>query len=185
VTATTVVSVAEIFNYWLQAGRIDVGFLGAAQIDRFGNINTTVIGDYAAPEVRLPGAGGAAEIATSAKEVLIVMRQSSRAFVPELDFRTSAGFLGGRGERRRAGLPGRGPRAIITDVGVLTPDPESEEFVLSTLHPGRTLDEARAATGWSLRAAETIETSPPPTTEELGTLRDLHERTRRAHGERA
>jgi glutaconate CoA-transferase subunit B len=173
-TADTVVSLVEMFNYWLQPGRLDVGFLGAAQVDRFANINTTVIGPaYTSPTVRLPGAGGAPEIAASCTDVLIVVRQTRQRFVERVDFVTSLGHGRGGDERHRLGLRGGGPRAVITDLGVLEPDPETRELVLTRLHPGVTLADAQAATGWPLRAAATIETTPPPTDEELGSLRDL------------
>ena len=136
-TADTVVSVPEIFNYWLQPGRIDVGFLGAAQIDKFGNINTTVIGgDYRNPKVRLPGAGGEPEIAASCREVIVVARQSHRAFVEQVDFVTSVGYGSGPGDRERLGLTGAGPKKIITDLGVLEPDPVTLEFTLTGFYPG-------------------------------------------------
>jgi glutaconate CoA-transferase subunit B len=154
-TADAVVSVPEIFTYWLQAGRVDVGFLGAAQIDRFANINTTVVGDYDHPTVRLPGAGGAPEIATSAREVFILMNQTKRAFVEKLDFVTSVGHGTGAGSRERYGFTGRGPTVVITDIGVLRPDPATSELVLTAVHPGRTVEEAVAATGWSLRGPMT------------------------------
>ena len=181
-TAATVVAIPEIFAYWLQGGRVDVGFLGAAQIDRFANLNTTVIGDYRAPQVRLPGAGGAAEIASSAREVLIMLRQGKRAFVPRLDFMTSAGYLDGGNSRQRLGMPGAGPRAVITDLGVLTPDPNSKELVLTALHPRATVEQAVAATGWPLKVAAEVAQIEPPSTAELTALRDLHRRTARAHG---
>lgn len=130
-TADTVVSVPEVFNYWLQPGRIDVGFLGAAQIDRYANINTTVIGDYDAPKVRLPGAGGAPEIAASCREVVVIMRQSTRAFVDRVDFVTSVGHGAGPGDRERLGLTGAGPMRVITDLGVMEPHPETRELVLT------------------------------------------------------
>jgi len=181
-TADTVVSTPEIFRYWLQGGRIDVGFLGAAQIDRFGNLNTTVIGgSYDAPKVRLPGAGGAPEIAASAGEVLIILRHSPRAFVEALDFVTSVGHMDGGDARERAGLRGQGPTAIITDLGVLTPDPETKEFTLTSLHPGARVDQAVEATGWSLKVADDVAETPAPTADELAALRDLNERTARAH----
>lgn len=176
-TADTVVSTPEIFRYWLQGGRISVGFLGAAQIDRYGNINTTVIGPYERPKVRLPGAGGAPEIAAFAGEVFVIARQSPRAFVERVDFVTSAGHLVGGDWRRRAGLPGLGPTRVITDLGVLAPDPESRELVLTRVHPGVTADDARAATGWPLKVAEPLAVSPTPTDKELAALRTLHERT--------
>src|ERR1022692_2877161 len=134
-TADAVVSVPEIFNYWLQAGRIDVGFLGAAQIDRFANLNSTVVGPYEHPSVRLPGAGGAPEIAACCREVFVMMRQSQRAFVEHLDFRTSVGYGDGPGHRRRLGLPGAGPTLVITDLGLLRPDPGTCELTLTHLHP--------------------------------------------------
>jgi glutaconate CoA-transferase subunit B len=138
--ADSVVSVPEIFNYWLQAGRLDVGFLGGAQVDRYGNINTTVIGPYDAPKVRLPGAGGAPEIAASAKEIIMVLRQRPRAFVERLDFVTSVGHRHGRDSRNELGYPGAGPTTVITDLGVLRPDPETKELTLVALHSGATIE---------------------------------------------
>jgi glutaconate CoA-transferase subunit B len=172
-TADAVVSVPEIFAYWLQGGRIDVGFLGAAQIDRFGNLNSTVVGDYAHPKVRLPGGGGAPEIATSCRETFVMLRQSPRTFVERLDFRTSVGFGDGPGSRERLGLPGAGVTVVVTDVGVLEPDPVSCELTLTALHPGRTAEEARAGTGWPLRTADDLATIAPPTARELDALRSL------------
>jgi glutaconate CoA-transferase, subunit B len=173
-TADAVVSVPEIFNYWLQPGRIDVGFLGAAQIDRFANINTTVIGDYQEPKVRLPGAGGAPEIAASCKEVIVVVRQGTRTFVPDVDFVTSVGFGSGPGDRARLGLTGAGPRRIITDLGVLEPDPDDCELTMTGLHPGVSVEQARDATGWPLRVAADVGVTEPPTANELEVLRRLH-----------
>ena len=172
-TADAVVSVPEMFNYWLQPGRIDTGFLGAAQIDRYGNINTTVIGDYRDPAVRLPGAGGAPEIAASCREVIVVVRQSRRSFVDRVDFITSVGYGSGPGDRARLGLRGRGPVLVITDLGVLEPDPRSCELTLTRLHPGVTADRAREATGWPLRVASPLDATPPPTDAELTALRAL------------
>jgi glutaconate CoA-transferase subunit B len=173
-TADAVVSVPEIFNYWLQPGRIDIGFLGGAQIDRFGNINTTVIGgDYANPKVRLPGAGGAPEIAASCREVLVVMRQSRRSFVEQVDFVTSVGFGSGPDDRQRLGLRGAGPIKVITDLGVLEPDPRTRELTLTHLSPGATVQQAREATGWDLRVVDEPKTQDPPTTTELRILREL------------
>jgi glutaconate CoA-transferase subunit B len=172
-TADTVVSVPEIFSYWLQAGRIDVGFLGAAQIDRFGNLNSTVIGDYDSPTVRLPGAGGAPEIAASCRQTFVMLRQSPRTFVSQLDFRTTVGFGDGAGSRAEAGFGGAGVTAVVTDLGVLEPDPESCELTLATLHPGISADDARHATGWELRVADPVQTGEPPTDEELQVLRSL------------
>ena len=181
-TADMVVSTPEIFRYWLQGGRITVGFLGAAQLDRHGNINTTVIGPYGRPRVRLPGAGGAPEIAALAGEVFVVMRQSPRSFVERVDFVTSAGHLSGGDWRRRAGLPGRGPTVVITDLGVFEPHPESRELVLTRLHPGVAVEQVRAATGWPLALADRLAASPAPTAGELAALRALHRRTAAAHG---
>jgi glutaconate CoA-transferase, subunit B len=183
--ADAVVTVPEIFNYWLQPGRIDVGFLGAAQIDRFGNINTTVIGDYNHPKVRLPGAGGAPEIAGACQRVIVVVRHSHRTFVERVDFVTSVGFGSGPGTRQRLGLPGRGPVLVITDLGLLRPNPQSCELTLETVHPGVDVTHVVEATGWSLQIAEDLQTSPPPTTEELTVLRDLKERTRQASAREA
>jgi len=172
-TADSVVSVPEIFGYWLQAGRIDVGFLGAAQIDRFGNLNSTVIGDYDSPRVRLPGAGGAPEIAASCGQTFVMLRQSPRTFVSQLDFRSTVGFGDGPGAREAAGFSGAGVTAVVTDLGVLEPDSETCELTLVTLHPGVSADEARQATGWELRVADGVETGDPPTDEELEVLRSL------------
>ncbi|MCP2288396.1 CoA-transferase subunit beta [Nocardia amikacinitolerans] len=174
-TADTVVGVPEMFNYWLQAGRIDIGFLGAAQLDRYGNINTTVIGDYADPAVRLPGAGGAPEIAASCGEVFVVTRQSKRSFVDRVDFVTSVGHGRGRGDRARLGLRGAGPTTVITDLGVLRPDPETGELILTASHPGVTVDQVAAATGWELRVAAELSVTAPPTAAELSALRALRE----------
>jgi glutaconate CoA-transferase subunit B len=161
-TADSVVSVPEIFNYWLQAGRIDVGFLGAAQIDRFGRINTTVLGgDYNQPQVRLPGAGGAPEIAASCRQVIVILRQSPRAFVDAIDFVTTASR----------------PERVITDLGVLEPNQQGE-LVLTALHPGVAVDTATRATGWPLKAADPLGETAPPTTDELTALRALQAASR-------
>jgi glutaconate CoA-transferase, subunit B len=173
-TADAVVSVPEIFNYWLQPGRIDVGFLGAAQLDRFGNINTTVVGPtYDHPKVRLPGAGGAPEIAASCGQVFVVLRQTRRTFVERVDFITSLGYGDGAGHRERLGLRGGGPALVITDLGVLHPDPLTCELTLTATHPGIDVDAVRAATGWSLNIATRVETTAAPSTDELAVLRDL------------
>lgn len=169
VTADCVVPLPEIFTHYLQAGRIDLGFLGAAQIDRFGNLNTTVIGPYDHPKVRLPGAGGAPEIARHARETLIVMKLGLRTFVERLDFVSSAGA--GRG---------KAPKAVITDLGILTPGGDGE-LVLSTLYEGVEVADVEAVTGWPLRVAETLPREPEPSASELQVLRALHERTRLAH----
>lgn len=177
-TATTVVSVPEIFNYWLQPGRIDVGFLAAAQLDRYANINTTVIGpDYRRPRVRLPGAGGAPEIAASCREVFIMVRHSRRTFVERLDFRTSVGYGDGPGHRARLGLRGRGPTLVVTDLGILEPDPATCQLTLTRLHPGVDVAEVREHTGWDLAVADDLTRTDPPTDAELKLLRDLTQRS--------
>jgi glutaconate CoA-transferase, subunit B len=172
-TADAVVGVPEIFNYWVQPGRIDVGFLGAAQIDRFANINTTAIGDYDNPRVRLPGAGGAPEIAASCGEVIVIVRQSPRAFVEKVDFITSVGHGDGPGARERLGLRGKGPTRVITDLGILEPDPETRELTLTHVHSGISAEQARQATGWDLKIAAELKTTEPPTQDELDKLREL------------
>jgi glutaconate CoA-transferase subunit B len=180
-TADTVVSTPEIFRYWLQGGRIDVGFLGAAQIDRFANINTTVIGDYHYPKTRLPGAGGAPEIASCAREVFVILKQTARAFVEKLDFITSVGFLDGGDARVRLGLPGKGPVVVVTDLCIMQPDPQSKELTVTSLHPGVTREQVQAQTGWPIRFAEEVRQTPPPTPSEMEKLRDLERRTAIAH----
>jgi glutaconate CoA-transferase subunit B len=155
-TADVVVSVPEMFAYWLQGGRIDVGFLGAAQIDRHGNLNSTVIGGYDSPRVRLPGAGGAPEIATAAREVFVMLRQTPRAFVEQLDFRTSVGTR---------------VTVVVTDLGIL--EPRDGELTLTRLHPGVGVEQAREATGWELRVADALRETDPPTDRELAALRAL------------
>ncbi len=174
-TADAVVSVPEIFNYWLQPGRIDIGFLGAGQIDSFGNINTTVIGaDYSEPKVRLPGAGGAPEIAASCREVIVIVRQTRRTFVERVDFVTSVGFGDGPGSRQRLGLTGAGPQKIITDLGVLEPDPATCELVLTGVYPGITVPDVKDATGWDLQVSADLSEIPAPCPSELAALRSLH-----------
>lgn len=180
-TADAVVSVPEIFAYWLQGGRIDVGFLGAAQIDRYGNLNTTVIGEYEKPRTRLPGAGGAPEIATSAKEVLLIMKQDRRTFVERLDFVTTVGYGTGSDSRSRLGLPGRGPTRVITNLGVLEPGAQTKELTLVQLHPGVAISDVRAATGWELAIANELRQTPEPSSKVLAVLRDLLARTNAAH----
>ena len=181
-TADTVVSTPEIFRYWLQGGRVDVGFLGAAQLDRFANINTTVVGAYDKPKVRLPGAGGAPEISSSAKEVLIVVKQSKRTFVEKLDFVTSVGFLSGGNAREAAGLRGKGPAAVITDLCILRPDAATRELKVASIHPGVERSTISANTSWRIQFAEDCGQTPAPTEQELQTLRDLKARTAAAHG---
>jgi glutaconate CoA-transferase subunit B len=172
--ALSVVGMPEIFNYWLQPGHIDVGFLGAAQIDRFGNINTTFIGNsYDDPKVRLPGAGGATEIAGACKEVIIIIKQSKRTFVEKIDFITSLGFGDGPGSREKHGLIGNGPRYVITDQGILEPDPITKELTLVSLHPGVSVESAIENTGWDLKVADTILTTDEPKDFELKKVREL------------
>ncbi|HET7204648.1 MAG TPA: CoA-transferase [Steroidobacteraceae bacterium] len=180
-TAACVIPLPEVFGYLLQAGRVDVGFLGAAQVDRHGNLNSTVIGPYGSPTTRLPGAGGATEIAAHAKRTFVMLKATPRSLVARLDFRTSAGFLDGHGARARTPMRGAGPQSVITDYGVLTPAPGSDELQLTALYEGVTVEEARAATGWPLEVAGTVGTLAPPTPLELDTLRALHARTREAH----
>ncbi|HEY3766563.1 MAG TPA: CoA-transferase [Gaiellales bacterium] len=172
-TADTVVSVPEIFSYWLQGGRIDVGFLGAAQIDRYANLNSTVIGGYDHPRVRLPGGGGAPEIAASCKETLVILKQSPRTFVERLDFRTSVGFGDGPGSRAALGFTGGGVSAVITDLGELEPDPDTCELRLARIHAGVAVEDVIAATGWRLAVVPDLEVSAPPTDAELEALRSL------------
>ena len=181
--ADTVVSTPEIFRYWLQGGRVDVGFLGAAQIDRFANINTTVIGDYKKPTTRLPGAGGAPEIASCAKEVVLVLKQSARAFVKKLDFLTSVGHLDGGDARKKLGLPGKGPVAVVTDLCLMEPDSVTRELTVTQLHPGVSREQVQKATGWEIRFASSVQQTAVPAEDELSVLRDLLHRTAIAHGQ--
>src|SRR5688500_15688230 len=173
--ATAAMSMFELFAFYLQGGLVDVGFLGAAQIDRFGNINTTVIGDYNSPKTRLPGSGGACEIAINARQVFVIMRQSARIFVERIDFRTSPGNLGGAEQseriRREQGWLGRGPTVVVTDLGIYHFD-EDGEMRLDSLHAGATIDQARATIGWPRRVADSIATTPPPTDDELRLTRE-------------
>ncbi|RTQ98895.1 CoA-transferase subunit beta [Halomonas nitroreducens] len=180
-SALTTVSVPEMFRYWLQGGHVDVGFLGTAQIDRYCNLNTTLIGDYHDPKVRLPGGGGAPEIATNAGEVFITLKHSKRTFVKDVDFVTTLGF--GRDGKGRDGVPniGRGPTRVITDLCVMKPDPETRELVVVSLHPGVTREDVRDATGWEIRFAEALESTPEPSARELAVLRELKEKTNRKH----
>jgi len=170
--AAGVCSMSEVFQFYLQRGLIDVGFLGGAQIDRYGNLNTTVIGEYARPKVRLPGSGGACEIAALARRTLVVMPHKRRAFVPRVDFVTSPGFLSGGAERERLGLPGAGPEAVVTDLGVLQFDKETREMMLVSLHAGATQEQALENTGWPLRVASPLGRTEPPSEEELRVLRE-------------
>lgn len=180
-TALTTVSVSEMFRYWLQGGRITVGFLGAAQLDRFGNINTTVIGPYEKPKVRLPGGGGAPEIATQCRKVFIVMKQSRRSFAKRIDFFTSFGFGGGGDDRRKLGIATSGPVLLATDLAIWRPDPVTCEFTVSSLHPGVSRKQMQETVAWEVKYVDEVSETPEPTIEEVQTLRDLRERTKAAH----
>jgi glutaconate CoA-transferase subunit B len=173
--ATAAVSMFELFSFYLQGGLVDVGFLGAAQVDRYGNLNSTVIGDYEHPKTRLPGSGGACEIAINARQVFVIMRQSKRSFVDRIDFRTSPGNLGGAETaariRREQGWLGRGPSLVVTDLGIYHFD-DSGEMRLDSIHPGATLEQVRETMGWEPRVAEPLPTTPAPTPEELRLIRD-------------
>ena len=182
-TALTTVSVPEMFRYWLQGGRITVGFLAGAQLDRFANLNTTVVGSYDRPKVRLPGGGGAPEIASSCQEIFITMAMSTRAFVDKLPFVTSFGHGTGKGSREALGLTNKGPTKVVTDLCVLAPEPETFELEVVSLHPGVTKQAATAACGWPLRFSNDVSETPRPTENELSVLRELQARTKRAHGE--
>ena len=180
-TALTTVSVPEMFRYWLQGGRITIGFLGGAQIDRFGNLNTTVVGDYHQPKVRLPGGGGAPEIAVHAQQIYITMKQGPRGFVSEIDFFTSFGFGTGGEDRDRHGVSTRGPTRLMTHLAIWEPRAETRELQVTSLHPGVTREQMAASVGWDIAYAETVRETPPPTSEELEVLRALHARTKAAH----
>jgi glutaconate CoA-transferase, subunit B len=182
-TALTTVSVPEMFRYWLQGGRITVGFLGGAQIDRYANLNTTVVGSYDKPKVRLPGGGGAPEIATSCGEIFIIMAQGKRSFVDKLDFVTSIGHGEGDRARDRLGVKTKGPTKLVTDLCVFEPDPQTREMTVVSIHPGVTRERIAENTGWPVRYAATVAETAVPTAQELEVLRDVHARTKRAHGE--
>ena len=176
-TALTTVSVPEVFRYWLQGGRISVGFLSGAQVDRFGNLNSTVIGEYAHPKVRLPGSGGASEIASGCGQIFIVMRQNARSFVAQLDFLTTLGHGRTGRERRELGIPTKGPTLLVTDLCIMRPEAESNEMVVSSMHPGVTRAQIRESTGWEVRFAAEVDETAPPAPGELEVLRALHART--------
>lgn len=180
-TARTTVSVPEMFQYWLQGGRISVGFLGGAQLDRFGNINSSVIGTYDRPKVRLPGGGGAPEIAASCDQTFVVMPQSRRTFVERVDFITSFGFGDGGDHRQRLGIRTQGPTLVITDLCLMRPDPSTKELVVVSIHEGISREEITEKTGWPVRFSETVAQTPSPSENELKVLRDLQSRTNRAH----
>jgi glutaconate CoA-transferase subunit B len=184
-TALTTVSVPEMFRYWLQGGRITVGFLGGAQIDKFANLNTTVVGPYDKPKVRLPGGGGAPEIATSCGEIFIIMAQGKRSFVDKIDFVTSLGHGEGGDHRARLGLKTKGPTRLVTDLCIFEPDPETREMTVVSIHPGVTRAQIAENTGWPVRYAAAVGETPAPTARELEVLRALHARTAAAHGKAA
>ncbi len=181
-TALTTVGVPEIFRYWLQGGRVTIGFLGGAQVDRFGNLNTTVIGSYHSPKVRLPGSGGATEIATGCGEIFLIMRHSPKTFVKQLDFLTTLGHGPTGRERRELGIRTKGPTLLVTDLCLMRPEPETNEMVVVSLHPGVTREQVRENTGWEVRFAAAVEQTPPPAANDLEVLRSLHARTALAHG---
>jgi glutaconate CoA-transferase subunit B len=180
-TAVNTVPVTEMFRYWLQGGKISVGFLGAAQLDKYGNINTTVIGDYDNPKVRLPGGGGAPEIATSCGEIFLVMKQSKRGFVEKIDFVTSLGYGKGGDDRASYGVTTKGPSRLITDLCIMEPHATDKHFIVTSIHPGISRDDIIAATGWQVEFADEIAQTPVPSDPELQILRDLHARTNAAH----
>ncbi len=182
-TALTTVSVPDMFAYWLQGGRISVGFLGGAQLDRFGNINSTVIGSYVHPKVRLPGGGGAPEIASLCREVFVIIPHTQRSLVPHVDFITSFGYGTGHDHRQRLGLTTLGPSLIVTDLCLMRPDPETKELVVTSIHPNVTRKVIAEHTGWDVRFAEAVSQTPAPTPSELTVLRDLMGRSAPAgHG---
>lgn len=176
-SSRTIVSLPEMFNYWLQGGRIDIGFLGAAQIDRFGNINTTVIGPYDKPKVRLPGSGGAPEIASAAGEIIVIMRHSTRGLVEKVDFVTTAGHLDGKTDRAGLGFLGSGPSRLVTDLGILSSDPVTKEFVLTGVYPGISAEDAVENTGWDLAVSDDLVELAEPSEEELCILRSVSARS--------
>ena len=180
-TALTTVNVPEMFRFWLQGGRVTVGFLGAAQLDKFGNINTTVIGDYNDPKKRLPGGGGAPEIASSSGQIYLTMKQSKRGMVEEIDFFTSFGHGEGGDHRQRLGIKTAGPTLLITDLAIWKPDPDTKEFVVTSIHPDATRDDVQDTCSWAVRYSDQLTETPPPTVEELTTLREIHARTKAAH----
>jgi len=184
-TALTTVSVPEMFRYWLQGGRVTVGFLGGAQIDKYANLNTTVVGPYDKPKVRLPGGGGAPEIATSCGEIFVIMAQGKRGFVDKLDFVTSLGHGTGGDTRKKLGLATKGPTKLITDLCVFEPDPETKEMTVTSIHPGATREQIDGNTGWKVSYAAKVAETAPPTAVELDALRALYARTKKAHGDQA
>jgi glutaconate CoA-transferase subunit B len=170
--AQMVCSMADLFMLYLQGGRVEVALLGTAQIDRFGNLNTTVVGDYAHPKARLPGSGGACEIAMNARQVFVITRLERRAFVERLDFRTTPGYLSGPGQRSALGIPGHGPKVVVTDMAVFCFEADTSEMTLSSLHPGYTVEQIQERVGWPLCVAPDLQQTEPPTQEELRLIRE-------------
>jgi glutaconate CoA-transferase subunit B len=167
----SVCSMVEVFNYYLQGGLIDVGFLGGAQVDRFGNINSTVIGNYEQPKVRLPGSGGACEIAIHARKIILVLRQTQKSFPRKIDFLTSAGFVDERNQRKKYSMPGRGPALVITDLGVYGFSKQTHDMVLTEIHPGVSVQKVKENTGWDIKISRKLIPTNPPTQEELRIIR--------------
>ena len=180
-TALTTVSVPEMFRYWLQGGQMSIGFLGGAQIDKFGNINTTVIGTYNNPSVRLPGGGGAPEIATQCTKIFMVMRQSTRSFVNKIDFQTSLGFGSGHHDRANLNIKTAGPVVLVTDYAIWRPEPISKELTVTSIHPKVTQEDIQNTVGWKVKFANSVAKTTPPSELELTILRDLQERTKNVH----
>jgi glutaconate CoA-transferase subunit B len=168
----SVCSMVEVFNYYLQGGLIDVGFLGGAQVDRFGNINSTVIGDYMQPKVRLPGSGGACEIAIHAKKIIIILKQNKLTFPEKIDFITSPGFIDEGNQRKKYNMPGRGPDLVITDLGVYRFTENTNEMILGEIHPGISLEELREKLSWDMRISSSLKTTIPPSEEDLKIIRE-------------
>lgn len=168
----SICSMVEVFNYYLQGGLIDVGFLGGAQVDRFGNINSTVIGDYEHPKVRLPGSGGACEIAIHAKKCIIILKQTKKSLPDKIDFITSAGFIDKHNGRKKYGMPGRGPALVITDLGVYGFSTKTHEMVLTEMHPDVSVEKVKDNIGWDVKISRKLATTAPPTKEELRIIRE-------------
>ena len=168
----SICSMVEVFNYYLQGGLIDVGFLGGAQIDRFGNLNSTVIGDYENPKVRLPGSGGACEIAIHAKKIIIILRQTKQSFPERIDFLTSPGFIDAGNQRKKYAMPGKGPSLVITDLGVYSFSRKTNEMVLTEIHPGVTKEKIKEHISWEPKISPRLKTTPPPTADEIRIIRE-------------
>ena len=168
----SVCSMVEVFYYYLQGGLIDVGFLGGAQVDRYGNINSTVIGDYGHPKVRLPGSGGACEISIHAKKIILVLIQNKKTFPEKIDFVTSPGFINSENPRKAYGIPGVGPSIVITDLGVYAFTADTHEMILTEIHPGVTVDRIRENLSWNVKVSPSLKTTESPTAQELKIIRE-------------